>query len=69
RSGDAAVATPARSGDLVLMRAPGLRGAGPRPFHLLRNVTRCRRTVGLRYDVEMTRYEENLLEIRVVLTP
>lgn len=52
RSGDAAVEVPARPGDLVLMRAPGLRGAGRRPFHLLRNVTRCRRTVGLRYDVE-----------------
>jgi len=52
RSGGTAVEISARPGDLVLMRAPGLRGAGPRPFHLLRNVTRCRRTVGLRYDVE-----------------
>ena len=52
RSGDVAVEIPARPGDLVLMRAPGLRGVGPRPFHLLRNVTRYRRTVGLRYDVE-----------------
>ena len=52
RTGEGAVEVPARPGDLVLMRAPGLRGAGPRPFHLLRNVTRYRRTVGLRYDVE-----------------
>ena len=52
RSGQAAVEIPAGPGDLVLMRAPGLRNAGSRPLHLLRNVTRCRRTVGLRYDVE-----------------
>ena len=52
RVGRGAREIPAVAGDLLLMSAPGLRGIDHRPLHRLGEVTRLRRTVGMRYDLE-----------------
>ncbi len=50
RSGRNAREIPARPGDLLLMRAPGLFGRGDRPFHFVRDIRRDRYILGLRHD-------------------
>ncbi len=51
RSGRGAREVPCPPGDLLLMRAPGFSGRRDRPFHLLRDVTQARLTLGLRHDL------------------
>jgi len=52
RSGDAPREIPAPPGSLVLMRGAGFGGRSDRPFHLVRDVSRRRLSLGLRYDAE-----------------
>jgi hypothetical protein len=41
-----------RTGDLLLMRAPGFAGRKDRPFHYLSDITRERYSLGLRHDTQ-----------------
>ncbi len=41
---------PFNPGELLLMGAPGIAPGFKRPFHSVGNITRMRRTIGLRYD-------------------
>ena len=50
RKGVGAKTIPAVPGDLLLMTAPGLVEEKPGPLHFVNDVTRRRRTIGLRYD-------------------
>ncbi|HEX9789816.1 MAG TPA: hypothetical protein VGA60_04060 [Kiloniellales bacterium] len=50
RAGHAAREIPAPAGSLVLMRGPAYAGRHDRPFHFVRDVTRRRLSLGLRYD-------------------
>lgn len=50
RGGAGAREIPSPPGGLVLMRAPGYAGAKTRPFHMLKDVTSYRVSLGLRYD-------------------
>lgn len=54
RSGRGAREIPAPSGGLLLMRAPGFAGSRERPFHLVREVTEQRLSLGLRHDLRAT---------------
>ncbi len=50
RAGRAAREVPAPAGSLVLMRGPEFAGRRNRPFHFVRDITRRRLSLGLRYD-------------------
>ena len=51
RSGRGEREIPMPPGSLVLLRAPGFGGRDDRPFHLLRDVTEARISLGLRHEV------------------
>lgn len=51
RSGRGEREIPMPPGSLVLLRAPGFGGRDDRPFHLLRDVTETRLSLGLRHEV------------------
>lgn len=51
RSGRGEREIPMPPGSLVLLRAPGFGGREDRPFHLLRDVTETRLSLGLRHEV------------------
>ena len=52
RSGPGAREIAWRSGDLLLMRAPGFAGRKDRPFHFLSDIATERYSVGLRHDTQ-----------------
>jgi hypothetical protein len=52
RSGDSPREVPAPPGSLVLMRGAGFAGRSDRPFHLVRDISRRRLSLGLRHDAD-----------------
>jgi len=52
RAGQGAREVPAAPGSLVLMRGPAYADRFDRPFHFVRDVTRRRLSLGLRYDAD-----------------
>jgi len=52
RTGNAAREVPAPPGSLVLMRGPEYAARHDRPFHFVRDITRRRLSLGLRYDTD-----------------
>ena len=58
RKGVGAKNVPAVPGDLLLMTAPGLAEEKPGPLHFVNEVTRRRRTIGLRYDAHAMTNED-----------
>lgn len=51
RSGRGEREIPMAPGSVILLRAPGFGGRNDRPFHLLREVTETRLSLGLRHEV------------------
>ncbi len=52
RAGKAPREVAAAPGNLILMRGPGYAGRQDRPFHFVRDITRRRLSLGLRYDAD-----------------
>jgi len=50
RAGTAAREIPAPPGSLILMRGPDFAGRRDRPFHFVRDISKRRLSLGLRYD-------------------